>query len=306
MRFAPPRGVWVPIPTFFKSDRYTIDFVTQVNHAKYLEDNGISGLVIMGSTGEAVHLVREERAKIISSLHEAVKIPIVGGVIANSVGDALEEIDSIKGAGASAALVLASNYFAGSLTQQGIIDWYTIIADKSSLPVLLYYYPGVSNNIYIDPSTFKTLSAHPNIIGAKLSHGDLSHLTIIASDPEIKANNFRTFTGLGQILLPSLLMGASGCVDALAGAFPKTLVKIFNLANEKNFDEAAKLQFVVSKAEEIVVKLGVVGIKRAIREAAGFGDINVGRAPLNQELAVGAWEHYQHYFEDLKALENSL
>jgi 2-keto-3-deoxy-L-rhamnonate aldolase len=108
-------GIYTPVPTFFKKDLFTIDYETQVAHAEYLKKNGISGQVLMGSTGEQAHLTRVERASVVSAIHE--EIPdflLMGGVAANSLRDALDEIDSLKNVGASYPLVLPSNYFGTS------------------------------------------------------------------------------------------------------------------------------------------------------------------------------------------------
>ena len=68
------------------------------------------------------------------------------------------------------------------------------------------------NNITIKASTFQSLAAHPNIVGCKLSHGDLSLHTQIASNPKIDSSHFATFTGLGQQLLAVLTVGGAGAI----------------------------------------------------------------------------------------------
>ncbi|VEU22879.1 DEKNAAC103964 [Brettanomyces naardenensis] len=302
----PPAGVYTPVPTFFTKDGVTIDFETQVRHAKFLSDNGIKGAVIMGSTGEAAHLTRTERASIISSIHRAVPHwVIVGGVSQNSVQDALDEIDSIMAAGASYALVLSSSYYGPGTTQAGIRDFYTTIADRSPLPVLIYVYPGVSNGLVVEPTTVEELSSHPNIVGCKLSYGDVSHHTLIASSPRVKINNFNVFTGLGQILLPVLMVGGKGTVDALAGAFPRLYVKIFDLFQEHKYEEAARLQYIACRGEELVVRFGVVGIKKAIH-SQGFGETYLGRVPLNHDVDEKKWSKYAANLLECEEVEEKL
>ncbi len=84
------------VPTFFKND-FSIDYESQINHARFLHENGIAGLVIMGSTGEAAHLTRQERASVIKAVHEALpQIVIIAGVAQNSIQDTIDEIDSVK------------------------------------------------------------------------------------------------------------------------------------------------------------------------------------------------------------------
>lgn len=299
------RGIYTPVPTFFKKDLKTIDFETQAQHAQFLKDNGISGIIVMGSTGELGHLTREERAQVVSHIHKSVPdFPIFGGVSQNCVEDALEEILSLKKAGASHALVLPSSYFGPSLKQQGLIDWFIEVADRSELPVLVYIYPGVTNNVVMEPSTVVTLSKHPNIVGTKISHGDVAHHAAIGLDPSVKAGQFTCLTGLGQILLPALTVGFDGTVDALSGAFPKLYVNILNSYDLGDIGTAQRLQWIAARGEELVVRFGVVGIKRAIQQATGFGETYLGRAPLNQDV-VG-WEQYEEHFTGCTDAEKML
>lgn len=296
------RGIYTPVPTFLKKDLKTIDIDTQIKHARFLKENGISGLVVMGSTGELAHLSRTERHQVVSALHrELPDFPIFGGVGQHSVGDALDEIQSLKDAGASLALVLPSSYYGASVSQQGIVDWYTEVADKAVLPVVVYVYPGVTNNTVVHPRTIKTLSAHRNIVGTKMSHGDLAHHAMVGLDAEIAANNFVCLTGLGQVLLPALSVGFAGTVDALSGAFPRLYVRILECFDRGDMEEARNLQLVATRGEELVVRFGVVGIKRAIHEATGLGETYLGRAPLNHDVA--GWAEYADYLEGCIATE---
>lgn len=301
-----PRGIYTPIPTFFKKDCKTIDFVTQTKHAQFLKENGISGVVVMGSTGELAHLTREERASVISNLNKTVPgLIILGGVGQHALEEALAEILSLKKAGASHALVLPSSYYGASLKQQGIIDWYTQVADRAELPILVYIYPGVCNNIVVEPTTVTKLAKHPNIVGTKISHGDMAHHTMIGLDKDVRQSKFACLTGLGQILLPALSVGFQGTVDALSGAFPKLYVNILKNYDTGDFETARELQLIATRGEELVVRFGVVGIKKAIHTATGYGETYLGRSPLNQDVSP-VWDNYASYLVDCAEVELTL
>ena len=100
-----------------------------------------------------------------------------------------------------------------------------------------YHFPGVTNNLYIAPSTFEKLAAHPNIVGTKLSHGVIDDQTLITASPRIDHDHFYVFTGLGQNLLPVLAVGGVAAIDALAAVFPRVLVRLFNLFNESELSK---------------------------------------------------------------------
>jgi len=183
----PPPGIYVPVPTFFAKEGTTaynqnsttpsLDLETQTEHSLFLVRGGIKGLVILGSTGEAIFIRKKERTELIASQRKALDEagykdrPIIAGTAGQQIDDTLELIQESKEAGAEYAMVLSPGYFASSTSQHGIQKWFEAVADRSVLPVMIYHYPGVTNNLYIAPATFEKLAAHPNIVGTKLSHG---------------------------------------------------------------------------------------------------------------------------------------
>lgn len=311
----PEAGVYTPSPTFFKktgpAGRQELDIETQVKHSIYLADNGIKGVVLLGSTGEMIHLTRKERYDLVAGTRQGLDakgykdFPVLAGVAQNGVDDTLEDIKQMKEAGATYAMALAPNYFAPSTTQEGILSWFKAVADESVLPIVIYYFPGVSNNLDISPDTVAKLSAHPNIVGIKMSHGNVSHYIQVGLNPEVQKNNFSVMTGLGQLLLPALLSGAEGTIDAISGAYPKTLVKLYELTKAGKIAEAQKIQYVVSRIEEIIVKHGPVGTKYAIVNFLGYGNESC-RAPLDQNLTAAQAKVWEQALRDAAELEKSL
>jgi 2-keto-3-deoxy-L-rhamnonate aldolase len=176
-----------------------------------------------------------------------------------------------------------------------------------------YHYPGVSNNVKITPSTFVTLAKHPNIVGCKLSHSDVSVHAQIASSPEIDHDHFRTFTGLGQQLLPVVAVGGAGAIDGCAGFFPKTVVRLYDLSvksrpTDEELAERRRLQFKVSSIEELVAKFGTVGIKEAISRLRGFGDRDGTRLPLHGGIPGGdaEWSNWEGLAASVQEEEDRL
>jgi 2-keto-3-deoxy-L-rhamnonate aldolase len=97
----------------------------------------------LGSTGEAIHLSREERFQLISGVREGLTeagfldYPIMAGVLTNSVDEALEWLADAKRAGAQWGLVLAPGYFGAAANQENLQEWYTLVADSSPIPILM-------------------------------------------------------------------------------------------------------------------------------------------------------------------------
>ncbi|KAK6338606.1 hypothetical protein TWF696_009418 [Orbilia brochopaga] len=326
----PPDGVYVPVPTFFRSldqsaYKQPLDLTAQTEHTLFLAEAGITGLVLCGSTGEAVHMTLGERAELISSQKRALlekgfdKVVILAGTASQNIEETVSVIAESKAAGADYALVLTPSYFAsaGGYSEEGMRAWYTTVADSSPLPVLVYNYPAVTNNLQLSLGLMKHLSKHHNIVGCKLSHGNMSHHLILSSSPEIDHNGFRVFTGLGQQLLPLMLSGpgSGGAIDGSAAYFPRTLLRIFALAKKiaagraspAEWSEAQELQCAYSEVEEWVVKHGTVGIKEGIKQVLGISvGQDGGRLPFCETHVRREYDRFRNIFETMQDFENKL
>ncbi|KAF2150783.1 aldolase [Myriangium duriaei CBS 260.36] len=213
-------------------------------------------------------------------------------------------------------MVLSPGYFASAASQEGIARWFEAVADKAVIPVMIYHFPGVTNGLNITPATFERLAQHKNIVGCKLSHGNLPDHTLVASNPKVDPRHFVVFSGLGQNLLPVLTVGGQGAIDALAGVFPRTVVRLFALFHDssakgttkKDIDEMRNLQYRICQGEKLVEKWGTVGIKEALARLWGFGDKEGARLPLAGGLqgAESEWAIFKEVFDGLKEYEESL
>lgn len=307
-----PEGIYSPVPTFFKNDaNYSLDIETQIKHAKMLYSSGINGLVVAGSMGEASHLTRDERNVLFKSIREAIpdaNFKIIAGVPPLNIQDTIADIESASKANADYSIVLVPGYFGPALTsQQGIIDYFITVAEKLPLPIIIYNYPGVSNNVDIKIETFEKLLLHPKIVGVKLTHFNLDKYTLLTGNTALnKINNFRSFTGLGQVLVPSLSIGAFGAIDGLSGIFPKCMLKIFSLYKDKEYEKAAELQYLVTKVDQMVMELNLVGVKYALNVVYGFGEVLTGRPPLNIQADINIWKKHENSFNSLLRIEKAL
>ncbi|AEO60412.1 Dihydrodipicolinate synthetase-like protein [Thermothelomyces thermophilus ATCC 42464] len=322
----PPKGVFVPSPTFFKpisegqnSVQPPVDTETQVKHSIFLARSGVTGIAILGSTGETVHLTREERRDLVSAVRKGLDgagfpdYPLMAGVLTNGgLDETVEWLSDYAEAGAQWGLVLCPGYFGAAVSQQNIVDWYTAVAGYSPIPILIYNYPGVTNNVQVLPETYRTLAKHPKIVGCKMSHGNVSHHVQVSLDPEIDHDKFRVYSGFGNLLGPIVAFGAAGVIDGMAAYYPKTVVRLMQLMlqaepNPETRAEIRRLQFAVGRAEEFVMRYGIMGIREATSRVAGFGNLEGGRLPLRGSLPEGVWEQAKGLFlQEIEAFESSL
>ena len=147
----PPQGIYVPVPTFFVPETAAnhnatsppLDLETQTRHSLFLVQGGIKGLVILGSTGEAIFIKPQERAELIKSQRKALDDagykdrPIIAGTATQNIDDTVEMIRGDKEAGAEYAMVLGPGYFAAATSQEGIRKWIEAVADRAPLPIMM-------------------------------------------------------------------------------------------------------------------------------------------------------------------------
>ncbi|SPO05157.1 probable dihydrodipicolinate synthase [Cephalotrichum gorgonifer] len=318
----PPTGVFVPVPTFFQPVSSTqdaqpaLDLDAQIAHSVFLAKAGIRGLVILGSTGEAIHLTRDERRTLVSSVKKGLAdagfedYPIMAGVLTNGIDETLEWLEDYAAAGAQWGLVLTPGYFGKGPNQENLRAWYELVANKSPLPILIYNYPGVTNGVMVEPDTYSQLAQHPNIVGCKMSHGEVSVHVQVSTDPKIDHNKFRVYSGFGAQLGPIVFFGAAGVIDGLAAFYPKTVVRLMELSSqspvsEETLREARKLQHAVSRAEDFIGKTGVLGIREGVIRVAGIGGPG-GRLPLAGRTAEGDWTALsQRFLSEIDEIEKA-
>ncbi|ANZ74634.1 BA75_01180T0 [Komagataella pastoris] len=308
--FVLPRGIYTPIPTYFKKD-YSLDLETQVEHTKFLHNAGINGLVVAGSMGESTHLTREERLSLFRTLRQAVPDPnfkIIAGAPSGPVEEIREEMRLAREAGADFSILLVPGYFGPNLiSQEGIIEYFELVSKDSPLPIIIYNYPGNCNGVDIKPETFEVLGKLPAIVAVKLTHFNLATYTLLGQNTDlIETYNFRPFTGLGQVLIPSLSVGVFGAIDGLSGMFPKSMLKILELYDAGELQKAQKIQYLVTKVDEMVTALNVVGVKYSLNKLYGYGETLTGRPPLSKPANLEVWKKYEIEFNELAKLEKSL
>ena len=149
MAAPPPPGIYVPVPTFFSKPESEgsipeLDVATQTKHALHLASSGIRGLVLLGSTGEAIAVTNSERKTLLSHVRQGMDkagrkdYPIIAGTATQGLEDTITQLQISKDAGAQWGLVLAPGFFATCITQEGLKNWYTAIANRSPLPILMF------------------------------------------------------------------------------------------------------------------------------------------------------------------------
>ncbi len=263
------RGILLPTTTPFDADGQILSDAIRSNLRAWSE-TGVVGFVVLGSTGERVHLDEREYLQTIETSREAVgdDMAFIVGAGQQSTAGTIGEIKKAATAGADAVLVITPNYYRSAITQETLVGFYTDVADASPVPVLLYSMPALTG-IKIEPQTIARLSEHPNIIGVKDSSKDVPGF---AETVRLCPRDFAVMTGNGTVLLEALRAGATGAILAVGCVVPQICVQIFC---EADSTLQAKL---TPLAAAVTTKFGIGGLKAAL-DMAGYIGGSV-RAPL--------------------------
>jgi len=270
------RGILLPTTTPFDSDG-KVSAAAITSNIKEWTAHGVIGFVVLGSTGERVHLDEREYLEAIEVARAAVlrdSVFIVGAGQQSTVGT-IREVKSAAHAGADAVLVITPYFYRSAITQETLISFYMAVADEAPVPVLLYSMPPLTG-IKIEPETVARLSEHPNIIGVKDSSNDVAGFSKTVS---LCPNDFAVMTGNGTVLLDALHARATGGILAVGCVAPDVCVEIFRAFKAGEDDRAAMLQSKLTPlAAAVTTRFGIGGLKAAL-DLAGYKGGSV-RTPL--------------------------
>lgn len=227
------KGSGVALVTPFKND-LSVDYEALTDLVNFQIENGTDYLVILGTTGESVTVTHKERLAIINSIKETNngRKPLVLGLGGNNTFSLIEELKFADFDGIDAILSVSPYY--NKPNQAGITLHYTMFADASPLPVILYNVPGRTGSNMTAETQLK-LAEHPNIIGTKEASGNFEQCMSIAKH---RPEGFLLISGDDAITLPLIACGFDGVISVVINAFPSLFTKMVNLALENKFEEA--------------------------------------------------------------------
>ncbi|MDH5462138.1 MAG: 4-hydroxy-tetrahydrodipicolinate synthase [Candidatus Bathyarchaeota archaeon] len=246
-------------------------------------EQGVSGLVPCGTTGEFVNLSVDERRLVIDVVVDEVdgRVAVVAGTGASGTDQALQMTRYAKDSGVDAALVVTPFYL--KPTDRGIYEHFYTIASGVDLPVILYNIPQCTG-VWLTWQMVEDLADVPNIVGLKDSSGELKYMLAVLEKARDKIN---VMCGYDEVVLSALAAGASGAILASANVIPDRWVELYDLVQKCDLQKARELQFGIQKIARIIAKSGVVGAK----EALNMMGLRVG--PVRMPLSVGGELTYE-------------
>ena len=212
-------------------------------------DNGTSGLVPAGTTGESPTLNHDEHQRVIDlCINESNgKIPVIAGTGSNSTEEAISLTSHAEKAGANGALIVTPYY--NKPTQEGLYQHYKAINDKCGIPIIIYNIPGRSV-IDMSVDTMARLFELKNIVGVKDATGDLDRV-----DQQLSkmGKEFIQMTGNDENAFEFNKRGGVGAISVTANIAPKLCSDFQKLSvskNENDLIEAKKLDNILQPVHD--------------------------------------------------------
>jgi 4-hydroxy-2-oxoglutarate aldolase len=263
----PFAGVFTPIVTPFTREDTVDEGALRRNTARWLR-TPLTGLVVLGSNGEAPQLDDAEADRIIDLVREIVprERTLIAGTGRESTRATIEATRRAARAGVDAALVRTPSFFKGQMSSEILVRHYADVADASPIPILLYNVT-MFTGVNMLPDAVERLAAHPNVAGIKESGSDVAQVAeYVARTPE----HFTVLAGSATTFYHALCAGCDGGVLALAMLLPEECVRMRALVHERRFDEALALQRQLLPIARLVgTTYGVAGLKAAL-DAKGY------------------------------------
>jgi 4-hydroxy-2-oxoglutarate aldolase len=218
-------GILPPITTPFYPDG-NVYFKKLEANVEHYSRTPVAGIVVLGSTGEAILLSDQERRDVLKTARSAAapnKVLVAGTGIESAI-ETLRLTEYAAELGYDVAMVRTPHYYKKQMAPANILAFYRTVADRSPLPVIIYNFPQATG-YDIPAEVVIELAEHPNLIGIKESSGDVEKVRkMVEATRHIKrsATVTETFDAVTPRMLAAATTNANGGelvpVGALSGA----------------------------------------------------------------------------------------
>lgn len=258
---------------------------------------GVHGLTPLGSTGEFAYLNREQRYRVVEVVVQATRgrVPVVAGVAATTIADAVEQVRAYEALGVNGILGILETYF--PLPEEGVVAYFTVMANATALPVVLYTNPQFQRSDLTLPA-IERLAKIDNIRYLKDASSDTGRLLSIIN---AVGERIRVFSASAHIPACVMLIGGVGWMAGPACVVPRQSARLYDLCRAGKWEEAMRLQRSLWRMNRVFAKYNLAACIKGGLELQGY---EVG-APLPPQtpLSEAGRVEIKGVLADLGALE---
>ncbi|ADK15877.1 MULTISPECIES: dihydrodipicolinate synthase family protein [Clostridium] len=242
------KGVFTPMITIFDENGQFDNKSNKAMIEKLISD-GIYGICILGTTGEFFNLTFEEKKQYIKFALEVIngRVKLIVGTGSTNLKEVIELGKFAEENNADAILVLPPFYF--KLDDNHVFEYFSIIAENTNLPMILYNIPQ-NTKVNLSPDlVLKLANKYENIAngGVKDTTPALANVRNFVEKVKSVHKNFAVFSGIDEYLIPNLIIGGNGIVGTQTNTQAKLMVETYKTFMNKDFDKLLLLQKRINK-----------------------------------------------------------
>ncbi len=229
-------GVMPAITTCF-NENYAVDLNFMAGHCRWLLDNGCSGIVPLGSLGEAATLSFDEKLAVLRTCIGAVnqQAPVVAAISGLSTSEAVALAKSAAEAGCDGLMVLPPYVYQGNWREMKA--HVAAVLKATPLSCMLYNNPVAYGTDFLPEQIQELAAEYQNLDAVKESSTDARRVSAIRA---LLGDRMDIFVGVDDLIVEGVAVGATGWIAGLANALPRESVELFNLSldgkREKRFN----------------------------------------------------------------------
>ena len=259
------RGVVPYLPTPLTSDG-AVDEGALRRLVDHLIGEGVHGVTPLGSTGEFAYLDFAAKERVVIATVEAAagRVPVIAGVAATTTWDAIRQARRWAELGADGILAVMEAYF--PVNEDGVVEYFTAVADATDLPVTLYTNPNFQrSDLSLD--AIDRLSHHPNIVFVKDASTNTGRLLSMLNRTE---GRIGVFAASSHITAAVMLIGGRGWLAGPSCLIPRQSVRLFELCEARQWDAAMELQRELWAVNQAFARFNLAGAVKAGLKLQGF------------------------------------
>lgn len=285
------RGTYAVIPTFF-TEKNDINRNEMKRYIDWLIDEGIHGIIVMGSNGEFLNLTNKERKEVVELVVEHVnhRVPVVAGTAAEWTDETIYWTNHAHEAGCEAVMIVAPYY--SSPSEEETYHHFKSIAENTSISIMVYNNPDTTG-IDMSPELIAKLSKIERIDYIKDTTFDSRRIRDI-----LRLTNEELTAFAGIMAFESFIMGAEGWVSVPANLAPNLASKMFEQSEQKRYDDAKETYRKLTPLMHLLEDGDYVQVSKYGLSLLGF-DAGKPRAP-RLELNESKQKALEKIMDDLK------
>ena len=258
-----------------------VDYAATKKLIDHLIANGTESVVVAGTTGESPTLSKEEKIELFKFVVREVngRIPVIAGTGSNNTRESIALTIEAENCGVDGVMLVAPYY--NKPSQEGIYQHFKVIAEATSLPIMVYNIPG-RTSVNIDVDTIVRLSEIDNIICVKEASGDLDAMAEIIRRTD---DDFVLYSGDDSLTLPVLSIGGVGIVSVSAHIVGNEMQEMIHAFKSGNVEEAGAIHVGLLPTFKALFSAPSPTPLKAVLNMKGIqvGEVRLPLVPLNDE-----------------------